>query len=58
MLFASHRREEIEALATRVVTLERGKVIRDRVVRVDDELVIDDDGSDYWSKSLRQEVLA
>jgi hypothetical protein len=41
-----------------VVSLERGKVVRDRVVRVDDELVIDDDGSDYWSKSLRQEVLA
>jgi ABC-type multidrug transport system ATPase subunit len=29
MLFASHRTDEIDALATRVITLERGRIVRD-----------------------------
>ncbi|HTL30165.1 MAG TPA: ABC transporter ATP-binding protein [Tepidisphaeraceae bacterium] len=39
MLFASHRREEIEALATRVITLEKGRIIRDRAIEspIEDE---------------------
>jgi ABC-2 type transport system ATP-binding protein/nitrous oxidase accessory protein len=32
MLFASHRQEEVEALATRVITLQRGKIIQDLAV--------------------------
>jgi ABC-type multidrug transport system ATPase subunit len=57
MLFASHRREEIEALATRVVTLERGKIVRDRAVDAPADSV-DEPGFDYWSRSTVQEVLA
>lgn len=33
MLFASHRIEEIEALATRVVVLEQGRVVSDQATR-------------------------